>query len=530
MAEEEPKKKRGVVKEILKWFWLGVLGLLVILGLVLQAPWKVIALLVVFFLAHTVLPSPGRKWFWAGVGVVVVALVIWVFLPEDDAGWRPYTFDEELAALEAKRAIPDEENAATIYNELLESYDSNSFYVGLEESEVEEIPLREPWLSEEHPQIAGWAERHQTTISTLLNAATMEKCRFPINADPVSISDTMDRLSPMRNWAYLLISVASNDIAEGRSGEALEKYVAVLQMGSHQRQQASLIESLVGVALEALAINQFKRFIVTGDATGEDLAAIEKALEAIKYDWSTDFPRLIEYEKLFAKNSWGLFYGVNSQGKIRLGRGLTGIVTEKLLEDVEDKRFVTYWYKRIIRAKTILCWFYMPSTPQEAVEIIDAAYERCYEMAEPDYDWQKTPAEPSSLFRLNYRYLAEYITRILAPVYHSIHDNYLRSITTKRGSRIIVALRRYKNANGRWPESLDELRPFASEEIFIDPINGGSFVYRLTDDGFTLYSRGKNNIDDGGNRDDKVGTDDWLIWPKRTRSCEPKEESADDEQ
>jgi hypothetical protein len=81
------------------------------------------ALLVVFLLAHTVLPRPGLKWFWAGVGVVVIALIIWVFMPEDDTGWRPYTFDEELAALEAKRAIPDEENAARIYNELLGSYE-----------------------------------------------------------------------------------------------------------------------------------------------------------------------------------------------------------------------------------------------------------------------------------------------------------------------------------------------------------------------------------------------------------------------
>jgi hypothetical protein len=528
MAEEEAKKKRGIVKKILKWFGLGVLGLLIILGLVFQAPWKVIALLVVFLLAHIVLPRRGLKWFWAGVGVIVIALIIWVFLPEDDGDWRPYTFDDELAALEAKRAIPDEENAAMIYNQLLDAYDSNSFHAGLDESEIEKIPMREPWLSEEHPQIAACVEGHKTTISALLNAAEIKECRFPINADLINFDCTMDRTSPMRNWGYLLISAANNDIAGGRSGEALEKLVAVLQMGKHQRQQGSLVEFLVGVALEALSISEFKSLIVTGGATEEELTAIEKALEAIKCDWSMDFPRFIEHEKLMHKNLWGMLYGVNPKGKIRLTRGLTYRIMEQLPEDMKGELVITYWHKRLIKLWGLLCWFYMPSTPQEAGEIVDVAYERYYAMAEPGYDWEKEPKKTAKIFRLNYRYLVEHLTEVLEPAYHKVHDIYLRLKADKQGSQILVALRRHKSANGRWPETLDEVRPFTSEEIFIDPINGGSFVYGLTDDGFTLYSKGKNGIDEGGEWDTKAGDDDWLIWP--TRHPKEKEESADGEQ
>ncbi|MFZ0034977.1 MAG: hypothetical protein WAK60_08340, partial [Sedimentisphaerales bacterium] len=88
-----------------------------------------------------------------------------------------------------------------------------------------------------------------------------------------------------------------------------------------------------------------------------------------------------------------------------------------------------------------------------------------------------------------------------------------------RGSRLIIALRRYKNKNGNWPESLDDIQSSAAEEIFIDPINGGSFIYKLTDENFTLYSNGKNGIDDGGKRDkwdeEKTGADDIAIWPPK---------------
>ena len=98
---------------------------------------------------------------------------------------------------------------------------------------------------------------------------------------------------------------------------------------------------------------------------------------------------------------------------------------------------------------------------------------------------------------------------MLEPIYYNIHSAYFRTIAQERGARLIVALRRYKDKNRTWPMNLDDVRPLAREEIFIDPTNGSSFIYKLTDDGFTLYSKGKNNIDEGG----EYKSDDWGIWP-----------------
>jgi len=162
-------------------------------------------------------------------------------------------------------------------------------------------------------------------------------------------------------------------------------------------------------------------------------------------------------------------------------------------------------------------WFYMPSSPQEAGEIIDAGYERLYAMAEPDYDWQKGTEKPNKMFGLNYRYLVEHLAGTLKPAYHRIHDQYLRATSQKRASQLLIALRRYKNGSGRWPESLDEVKDLAPAEIFVDPVNGGSFVYKLTEENFTLYSKGKSNIDEGGeykgNWPEEAKPDDRLIWP-----------------
>ncbi len=521
---EQKKKTPGVAKLVFKWFGVGVVCVLLLGAVVFAAPWKVVALLAIIFATCTVLPKPARKWFWAGVGVVIIALIIWVFLPESNGDWRPYTFDEELAALEAKRAIPDEENTARIYNELLKIplLDGNEpeFFARSRPSSKSG-----PWLSKDHPEMAEWLEEKEYIIQRLIEASKIKECRFPIEADMVTFTNTMERLAPMRQWAYLLIAAGNNDLGEARVNQALEKHNAVLRMAGHVYQQVTVVEMLVGFALEALALRQFNRFLVTGDAGEDELAKIELALGQAGYDWSGDFRRVMECEKLLHKSLLGMFYVINPEGKTRLNpsvamRAMIARLPEDMKEQIGGETGLAYWRRRLMKAHAALAWFYMPSSPRKAGEIIDGVYERYYLMAEPDYDWRKGMKKPGKIFRLNYRYMIEHMIEILGPAYDRIHDVYLRLMGDKRGSQIIVALRRYKNANGCWPESLDEVRDLAPEEIFVDAINNGSFVYKLTDDGFALYSKGKNGVDDGAERDEKTGADDWLIWPPKSRKTQ----------
>ncbi len=533
MAEKQGIKKRGSTKRVSKWIGLAVLSVLIILGLIFEAPWKAITLLLIVLAACRILPKPAIKWFWLSVGVVVIALIIWVFLPDRKGDWRPYTFDEELAAIEAKRAIPNSENAATIYNKLLEVYDSNAMYPDfLKNRELDRSTIAEPWSSKEYPQIAEWLKSHENTIATLMDASKIEKCRFPIAADSAALSQTMKRLSAMRSWARLLIRAASNDLGEDQPGQALEKQIALLQMTAHLYQQPTMIDMLVGIAIEALAIQQFNGFMVTGDATEAHLSVIEKALADIKHDWSYDLARILEGEKPMMKNLFSMFYEVNPKGRVRLTRDPTAAIKTQFPQFPQEIRPLTYWRKKLMKAKTISGWFYMPSTPEKAAEIIDASYERLHAMAESDFDWKKEPRKfPITRFRFNYRYLIENLAGMLEEPYYKIHDQYLRVHSVQRASRLMITLRRYKNKNGIWPESLDDIKSLAPLEAFVDPTNGSEFVYKLTDDTFKLYSKGKNNIDENGlNEQHYLGKDkpdDWLIWPRKNRKTKEKKANAE---
>jgi hypothetical protein len=137
-------------------------------------------------------------------------------------------------------------------------------------------------------------------------------------------------------------------------------------------------------------------------------------------------------------------------------------------------------------------------------------------MAEPDFDWRREPREIPMAelfkFRLNFRTSVE-LAMSMSTHYYKIHDIYLRVIADNRGSRVLVALRRYKDKTGQWPERLEDIKTSAPVEIFIDPLSNDSFVYKLTEENFTLYSKGKNNIDENGER--REPADDWLIWPRK---------------
>ena len=99
----------------------------------------------------------------------------------------------------------------------------------------------------------------------------------------------------------------------------------------------------------------------------------------------------------------------------------------------------------------------------------------------------------------------------LEATFNRIHEIKLRFLADQRGTEILIALRRFEKKTGRWPESLEQIKDLVSPNILVDPQNDGSFVYKLNENGFTLYSIGLNNIDEGGKY--RKGLDDRLIWP-----------------
>ncbi|MHC4103550.1 MAG: hypothetical protein ACYSR9_01315 [Planctomycetota bacterium] len=338
--------------------------------------------------------------------------------------------DEKLAAIIAARAIPDSENAATIYNQILDDYSNGQFAFGFQDVNSEYLTRIKPWSRDDYPELADWLEQQQALIEKFLKASKFEKCFFPINTDIEGQGDNIDRLPPMRQFAFFLVRAGNYDIAQGKPDFALEKYTSVIQMGRHECQQPLAIDYIVGIAIEEIALRAIARLIVEDNPSGFLLNKIEAIHLPTKEQWAEDSDSMLEVERLI-KQKWNQQFGLFD----RLRGWWMFRSAFKGFKDNNDTR-------RLI---------------------------------------------------------------------------YLRLFMHRRGNRILLAMRSYKNKHGAWPKSLDSIKSLVPAEILVDPISNKSFVYKLTVDSFTLYSKGENDIDDGGKRytfnEEKNAADDWRIWP-----------------
>lgn len=480
MTDEQNQKKPGLVKKIFKWLGLSILTILFLLALIFDAPTKIIILLLIILAAFTALPKQARKWFWLCVGVAFVILLIWVSLPEDDTGWRPYTFDKELASLEAKYAVPDEENAALAYYEIFENLDIDSnepeFFRKISPSSTTDT-----WLSKDHPETAKWLKGHQDTIAKLIQVSQKEKCLFPLIINPITQNENMEHLAKIRRCVFLLISSANNDIAEGRTNDGLEKYICILQIAHHLYQQPELIYNQMG-AIESLSLQKLNRFVIEDQPTAAQLELISASIKNLENNWGGDLRDMLDFEKLYTKNTLGsITYEINSQGKTRYSRG-------PISSSLGITRSQKYQRRKCAKLGIIFAWFIVPSSPEKIGDIVDSCFKKHYAMTQPDFDWKTEADEPHSRFKLNYGYTVGFMTDMTYSTYYQIHERYLRYLSLRRGSRIMFAIEQYNIENGKWPDSLDEIATSVPAEALMDPA-GGKFDYENHGERFSLYGK-----------------------------------------
>jgi hypothetical protein len=536
-----PGKGRRIFKGlflIAKWLWVALLAAALAAGLIFQAPWKVSTLLAILIVTPTIIPKRARKYIYLTFAIVLLSLAVWVFLPEEDTGWRPYTLDEEIAAYRIKYAVPDDQNAAAIYEELLQTYDGsrfvlpqltedqlndpnagrtfakafiearppNTFYPDFWNDELDDLTLFKPWSSAAYPELAAWLrDKHAATIDALMEASRRPFCRFEMTFDILDFP--YDRNSAMKDWAGLLTRAANNHWGDNRMDDAVEKYTAAIRTAALYSEYPPN-GVVMGVDLAQPLLRPLRSFIMNAPLTKEQLDQVDEALESIAFDWQASWPIYLEQETLELQNSFlGYIYEVNETGKVRSKRSTEDPVRQRFGIESAEKP-----YQRVLaKIAAVFDWFYIPRDPHEAAAAFGRAFDGLKPMGEPEYDWNRETSFTWKSLKLHFDHFAELL--ILESTYRKLHDLFLRTYAEERGARLLLALKSYQNSVHTLPADLAQVEGLVAPETLVDPITKDAYVYKQTGDTFTLYSKGKNGADDGGVSDHKTGADDVLIWP-----------------
>ena len=141
------------------------------------------------------------------------------------------------------------------------------------------------------------------------------------------------------------------------------------------------------------------------------------------------------------------------------------------------------------------------SDPEKAAEMLDTCLDKYDFMAEPDFDWTIKPQNPGSfpawmnVYRLIFYQL--HFDQLLADKWaesnYRLYELYLRTLTMRRGSRLLLAIKQYYNQHGTWPPDLDSIKNATPAEAFLDPVTGKPLQYENHGQRFSLYGE-KTNV------------------------------------
>ncbi|MEJ5259110.1 MAG: hypothetical protein WHS88_02860 [Anaerohalosphaeraceae bacterium] len=483
---------------IVRWSAVFLCSLLCSIGIALHIPIKIVLLLALIPFVSAFVPRKSQKWCWAAMAVAAISVWIWIQVPSgDSAEWNTYPFE-----IEQTENIPD--NAAVFYNSLVEKTRESVFSYPYSEFE-DQFSYAGPWKPEQFPALSRWMDECEPILQQLMENARKPLCRFEVPGDPVRYQKQQLRIKVLKAWCSILLRSANRDLACGRLQPALEKQLTIVHIARHFYQQGTLLDQVSGYYLEEAAGRVLSRMIVE-ECTEPMLGEIEETLRQTDPMWENNWPRILQREKLLARNIAAVFYQQNARGQVRLSRDI-GLGLHEVLGYPHYRLFATEQFTKL---SVLIMWFSMPATPHAAADLINERYDRYARMAVEGKDLEWVDTQPLWKRGLNSRSLVDWYAKRQVSFYYPLNSRNRQQKALRQATALLMELRRFYLRNDRWPQNLEEL---SASRDWLDPISGKPFVYLPTENGFRLYSIGVNKRDDQGVNHLKEDKDDRLYWP-----------------
>jgi hypothetical protein len=383
--------------------------------------------------------------------------------------------------------------------------------------------MRRPWAAKDHPQIAAWLEGNGKPLDLVAEGVKRPRYFFPrVPADgknglPDVTATLLPGIQKDRAITQALAARAMLRLHDGTADAAWHDLLACHRLGRHVARGGTLIEGLVGIALESIAQRAAAVLLERPELTAKSYQGYLADLRALP-----PMPTLADHldggERFFALAS---LLQADRQGLRQL---LDGAVAgpraglpdnEKVpagpVENVNwdpALRAVNRLFDRMAAASR------EPDRGARETEFdrIDAEMKALQKGLAGSADLARAFTGEGMAPDVRGKLLGEFVTSQAAAVIRPIQRACDLNEQGLRNLRVALALAAYERDHGTYPKSLDALAPKYLAKVPDDLFAGKPLAYQPAENGYLLYSVGPNGKDDGGrSRGDNPPGDDISV-------------------
>jgi len=298
---------------------------------------------------------------------------------------------------------------------------------------------------------------------------------------------------------------------DGNDEEALESFLAPIQIGNHLASGSSLMHGLVGLAVNEMGFDALERWVLSGPPEPLLRRALirVRALEPTK----PNYAHALHCERAEAMD-YVRFYGKLNKNEV-MGGGRLSAIEGPIFGRSRTLRGIARRRANAVFDRTEQWLTLNGRARHSAAADLNQAINKAFD------DWY-TQKLWGFLSMSNYRGFAWNDFR-----YPAIE--------------VRIGLALYKAEHGRYPETLDDIETYLGK-MPLDPYTDEPFRYRLEGDEYVFYSLGPDRIDNGGpdKRKDKANLYEWyryechgdlkdLVFPSHLEPPPPYEEFIEQE-
>jgi hypothetical protein len=354
----------------------------------------------------------------------------------------------------------------------------------------------EPWVTSNAPALE-------------LIAQAVAKPYYWVECTSFDSSETFKNLAAYR-WAVpCLCYRARLQAADGHPAEAFQSIMIAHRMTRQLSRDGTEANTLVAMAVDALSRSTAYALLAEGNIPSNALSALQQDLESTQpIGISSRIALMGGTDRVRWLNGIQSYFTDN-------GRGGGHVVFKRLYEDsLHSSQLRTQMDEAVVYFKQLWIAWRNPSR-KKTIRSMDDCLEAMNRLSTLT-PWQLHEKGTSSQKAANEQVRGNHALQILSGALPPTIDLCWRSYTSESAFVATLAIWRYKQDKGAWPDSLQQLvEQGYLRRVPMDPYSDGPLVYKPTGTTFTLYSFGFDFDDDGGTPDAKKGSynGDDVFWP-----------------